>query len=177
MDYMQGIPFRLGDAGPGVLEVQRILTAMGYPIAQADGNFDTATLRSVIAFQSDSSLPVDGIVAVNTWMALQKHAEPRERPQAAESGCEVCASREEAQHAEERPAPHVRPMEMPEVKLIEQGAFFVPTMPLVPWAKPAMQSVEEAVTEVIQPVPEEVVAVMAEAPVVVSSGGWTAVQA
>jgi len=162
MDFMQGIPLRVGDAGPGVLEVQRILSALGYPIGQMDGNFDTATLRAVIAFQSDNSLPIDGIVAVNTWTALQRRAESRERSpelvMEAPKGVEQRASLPpvplvppsvDGQQILPVPPPvqpPIEPMPMPETPLMpeaRQEAFFVPTVPPVAWTQPAALPVLE----------------------------------
>ena len=74
MDY---IPLRMGDSGPGVLDVQQTLAAMGYSVGDLDGEFGTSTLRAVIGFQSDRGLPVDGVVAVNTWLALERHRKAR----------------------------------------------------------------------------------------------------
>ena len=163
MDFMQGIPLRVGDAGPGVLEVQRILSALGYPIGQMDGNFDTGTLRAVIAFQSDNSLPIDGIVAVNTWMALQRHAEPRERPQEEIKGVEQRASLPpmpqtlpEVEGHGILPVP--QPMQSPEAMgepqpmLVEaprspeasQEVFSAPTVPLVAWTQPVASMPEDS---------------------------------
>ncbi|MCL2587911.1 MAG: peptidoglycan-binding protein [Oscillospiraceae bacterium] len=71
MDY---ITLRMGAHGAQVRQVQRMLLELGYQLGKADGKFGVRTHRAVIAFQSASELPVDGIVAANTWMALERHA-------------------------------------------------------------------------------------------------------
>jgi len=71
MDY---IPLRMGASGPQVRQVQRILAHLGYPVGKVDGKFGVRTQRAVIAFQSANELPVDGVVAANTWMALERRA-------------------------------------------------------------------------------------------------------
>ena len=187
MDYR---PLRMGDTGPEVLEVQGMLSALGYAVAQADGNFDTSTLRAVIGFQSDRSLPVDGVVAVNTWTALKKHASPPETPQESGgddmSGCE----RERPPRKEEpallvpleAPSPHMPPMPPQERQVVTQEppsapgalpdlprAFAVPTVPLLVW-KPIR---EESALRVDSPSPEPVMPV--EEPIV-QPRGWTPVQ-
>ncbi|MCL2563531.1 MAG: peptidoglycan-binding protein [Oscillospiraceae bacterium] len=80
MDY---IPLRMGAFGPQVREVQRMLRHLGFPIGEIDGQFGVKTQRMVIAFQSASELPIDGVVAANTWMALEKRVggmEPEPQP-------------------------------------------------------------------------------------------------
>jgi len=74
MDY---IPLRMGTAGPEVQEAQGMLVHLGYPLGKEDGKFGVRTQRAVIAFQSASELPIDGVVAANTWMALKRQAGSR----------------------------------------------------------------------------------------------------
>ena len=69
MDY---IPLRLGDQGPGVRHAQWTLEALGYPPGKIDGSFGPQTLRAVVTFQSDHELPIDGVVAANTWSLMEK---------------------------------------------------------------------------------------------------------
>jgi len=63
----------MGASGPAVRQVQRILARLGYPVGKIDGRFGVRTLRAVVAFQSAHELPVDGVVAANTWMMLERH--------------------------------------------------------------------------------------------------------
>ena len=191
MDYR---PLRMGDAGAEVLEVQRMLSTLGYTVAQEDGNFDTSTLRAVIGFQSDRSLPVDGVVAVNTWTALKKHARPpetlREEPQ--EGGGAPGCERERPPRIEgpalvplEAPVPYMLPTlpkERPAVTQAEAPphapealpdpprAFAVPTVPLIVW-KPIGEAL---VHRVDSPLPEPALPV--EEPIA-QPRGWRPVQA
>jgi len=188
----------MGDARPEVLEVQRMLTDLGYAVAHADGNFDTSTLRAVIGFQSDRSLPVDGVVAVNTWTALKKYAGSHEEPREAQqedgghtSGCE----RETPPRMEgpalaplEAPTPYMLPMPaqkqqavtqveapptMPEPSPAPPRAFAVPTVPLIVW-KAIGEKLVPHTAEPIQPVVEPEIPV---AEPVEELRGWTPVQA
>jgi len=88
---MEYIPLRMGARGSSVLYLQRILAGMDYAVGEMDGIFGVKTLRSVIAFQNAHELPVDGVVATNTWVALERHGghlvelgeievQPAERP-------------------------------------------------------------------------------------------------
>ena len=63
----------LGDRGPVVLRVQRLLTQAGARIV-ADGAFGPATLGAVRAFQANQGLVRDGIVGPRTWAALRRVA-------------------------------------------------------------------------------------------------------
>ena len=137
MDYR---PLRMGDTGPAVLEVQRMLTDLGYTITQMDGAFDGSTLRAVIAFQSDRTLPIDGVVAVNTWMALRKHtgrhAESDEPRHEREEPPSRHATPPAALIPLEAPAPYTMPPlppQTPESLPIEPRAFTVPIVPLIKW--------------------------------------------
>lgn len=62
---------RRGDRGEAVKELQRSLTAAGYPVAQ-DGAFGPATAGAVERFQTESGLGVDGIAGPATLAALAK---------------------------------------------------------------------------------------------------------
>ncbi|TCD11342.1 N-acetylmuramidase domain-containing protein [Oricola cellulosilytica] len=64
-------PLRRGARGAGVLELQRSLTAAGYPLTQ-DGRFGPATARAVERFQRDQGLPADGIAGPATMAALRE---------------------------------------------------------------------------------------------------------
>lgn len=148
MDYR---PLRMGDTGPAVLEVQQMLNDLGYAMAPMDGNFDTSTLRAVIAFQNDKSLPVDGVVAVNTWTALRRRSGRHEAQGETQPKSEESASRQEPPPTAQQLVPleetepympkmpiaehpRVRPMEPPPEPLpIEPRAVTVPIVPLIDW--------------------------------------------
>jgi peptidoglycan hydrolase-like protein with peptidoglycan-binding domain len=66
-----------GSTGPKVMELQRLLTQLGYGslLGQVgiDGKFGTATQNAVKKFQQDNRLqPLDGIVGPRTWGVLCK---------------------------------------------------------------------------------------------------------
>jgi len=114
MDY---IPLRMGASGPAVREVQRMLLHLGYQLGEADGKFGVRTLRAVIAFQSDHELPVDGIVAANTWMALEKRA-----------GGSIGV--EEVQPSPPMAAPRPEPLVPPEPPMTEPPPPPIPPQPI-----------------------------------------------
>ncbi len=58
-----------GSRGKAVADLQRILTALGYPLDD-DGIFGQATERAVKRFQSDRGLPADGLVGPDTRAAI-----------------------------------------------------------------------------------------------------------
>lgn len=62
-------PLRRGAAGEAVRDLQRNLSALGYPLA-ADGMFGEATQKAVRAFQRDHGLAVDGIAGPRTLAAV-----------------------------------------------------------------------------------------------------------
>lgn len=64
-----GPVLRRGDAGETVLDLQRMLTAAGYPLTP-DGRFGPATARAVERFQGDRGLAADGIAGPATMAAL-----------------------------------------------------------------------------------------------------------
>ncbi|WP_370318591.1 N-acetylmuramidase domain-containing protein [Oricola sp.] len=66
-----GDMLRRGDRGEAVKDLQRALTAAGYPIAQ-DGVFGPATAGAVERFQSARGLGADGIAGPATFDALGK---------------------------------------------------------------------------------------------------------
>ena len=66
-----GEMLRRGDRGEAVKDLQRALTAAGYPAAQ-DGAFGPATAGAVERFQVDAGLGVDGIAGPATFEALAK---------------------------------------------------------------------------------------------------------
>lgn len=52
---------RLGDKGPNVLILQRLLNGLGYFVGALDGDFGSRTLAALLAFQADNHLVADGI--------------------------------------------------------------------------------------------------------------------
>lgn len=62
---------RRGDRGEAVTDLQRTLTAAGYPAAQ-DGAFGPATAGAVERFQAAHGLTVDGVAGPATFEALAK---------------------------------------------------------------------------------------------------------
>jgi len=70
---------RKGSKGEAVAELQRSLTALGYPLA-ADGDFGLATTRAVKRFQADRALATDGIVGPKTAAAVQAALASHGRP-------------------------------------------------------------------------------------------------
>ena len=63
---------RKGDKGEKVRELQTLLAAKGYNLGKygIDGDFGSATLSAVKAFQADHGLTADGIAGPLTWAAL-----------------------------------------------------------------------------------------------------------
>ncbi|MGI6588716.1 MAG: peptidoglycan-binding protein [Peptococcia bacterium] len=61
---------RLGDRGPAVRFLQRLLRDKGFYTAPIDGIFDVRTQRAVRRFQRQQGLAVTGVVRILTWRAL-----------------------------------------------------------------------------------------------------------
>lgn len=59
-----------GDQGPSVTELQDVLRSLGYYSGSDTGIYDSLTAGAVLAFQSDRSIPSDGIVGAATKTAL-----------------------------------------------------------------------------------------------------------
>ena len=70
---------RKGNKGEYVTLLQTKLANLGYNIGKSgiDGDFGSATLAAVKAFQKDRGLKVDGVVGQKTWEALMNTAEPQ----------------------------------------------------------------------------------------------------
>ena len=72
-DYPQSHDYptvRSGSRGSFVSELQGLLAKVGYFTGRKDGIFGPRTRAAVMAFQSDNSLGVDGVVGPVTWSAL-----------------------------------------------------------------------------------------------------------
>jgi len=70
-----GIPVKMpilsqGCAGDAVAAVQELLSIDMYYGGVVDGRFGPKTHQAVQRFQSDYTLPVDGVVDASTWQAL-----------------------------------------------------------------------------------------------------------
>lgn len=70
-----GLPLRQGARGEDVRELQEYINAIAsvipeVPSVTADGAYGPATTAAVEAFQAFYGLPVDGIVALDTWYAI-----------------------------------------------------------------------------------------------------------
>ena len=59
-----------GDQGSDVAEIQSQLSSLGYYGGNIDGDFGSATMMAVKAFQRDRGLEVDGVVGAQTYRAL-----------------------------------------------------------------------------------------------------------
>lgn len=178
---MEYIPLRIGATGPAVRYLQRRLLQLGYPVGKADGKFGAKTLRGVLAFQSAHELPVDGVVATNTWTALERHGGQLETAEKTEP---MPLPLPEAPEATSPPPPPTTQAAPPEQQ--SRPAAPVPTVPLVEWQPmPPPETVRvwnpaPARTEA-EPVPPWVVNHTHQAPPVPgaqasSAGKWTPVK-
>lgn len=61
---------RLSSSGSFVLELQALLTLLGYYNSPIDGNYQTGTEAAVRTFQQDAGLNSDGVVGPETWAKL-----------------------------------------------------------------------------------------------------------
>lgn len=68
-----------GDEGQEVLNIQKRLVELHYPISKLDGEFGEATENAVKKFQSDMGLEVDGVVGPGTYKLLMKKEMPVSR--------------------------------------------------------------------------------------------------
>lgn len=62
--------FRVGDAGPAVIEIRAILHQLGLLAETGGAPFDEAVAEAVRCFQQVRGLTVDGLVGPETWRAL-----------------------------------------------------------------------------------------------------------
>ena len=70
-----------GSRGDRVTQLQRDLTALGYPLT-ADGIFGKATEAAVRAFQKSQKLAVDGVYGVASQAAVKKALDAKKKPAA-----------------------------------------------------------------------------------------------
>lgn len=63
-----------GSTGEAVLEVQRLLSTLGFEPGSADGEFGPLTEAAVGAFQRGQGLVDDGVIGDATWAALDTAA-------------------------------------------------------------------------------------------------------
>jgi len=86
---------RYGNSGEDVAFVQRRLMELGYLAGAADGQFGTATLAAVKAFQKANGLTVDGVAGTKTYgvmfsdAAIRAEATPTPSPTPEEQEPEV----------------------------------------------------------------------------------------
>lgn len=64
-----GKAFRVGNQGQSVIDIQRRLTTLGWPLTD-DGKFGNLTKSAVVSFQRTKGLVDDGVVGRNTWAEL-----------------------------------------------------------------------------------------------------------
>ncbi len=69
-------PFRLGDQGTEIAEIQAALANQGYDVA-ADGDFGPATEAAIKTFQQANGLDSDGLVGDMTYQALLGRSMPQ----------------------------------------------------------------------------------------------------
>src|SRR6266850_7878803 len=88
--HVMPVTLHVGDEGPRVQELQRLLGERGYTVG-VDGEFGPRTESAVRAFQSQNldrrgePLKVDGAVGSLTWWSLT-HAKPTPAPQLVDFG-------------------------------------------------------------------------------------------
>jgi hypothetical protein len=62
---------RRGSRGPAVVELQEILSMVGFDCGTVDGVFGTKTYNALVLFQTEWKLDPDGICGPKTWAALE----------------------------------------------------------------------------------------------------------
>jgi lipoprotein-anchoring transpeptidase ErfK/SrfK len=70
---------RLGDAGAAVKRVQQRLSALGYWLGPADGEYGDLTRQAVMALQKAAGISRDGIYGPASRRALDAETRPRAR--------------------------------------------------------------------------------------------------
>lgn len=75
---------RRGDKGPAVVELQKQLLALGWPLPKygADGDFGAETEHAVRLLQTAARITVDGIVGPQTRAAIAQGVRPAPKPAA-----------------------------------------------------------------------------------------------
>lgn len=73
--------FERGDQGQEVLDIQKRLVELNYPVSSLDGDFGGETETAIKKFQADKGLEVDGIIGNATYMALMNKEMPVNRAQ------------------------------------------------------------------------------------------------
>lgn len=82
---------RAGSKGAFVLDLQDQLHRLGYHLGKRDGHFGDITRASVVAFQADNGMVIDGVVGARTWAALET-ARPRPKRDITEKDLEASGS-------------------------------------------------------------------------------------
>lgn len=71
--------FERGDQGQEVLDIQKRLVELNYPVSSLDGDFGGETENAIKKFQADKGLAVDGVIGQATYMALMNKDLPVNR--------------------------------------------------------------------------------------------------
>ena len=71
--------FERGDQGQEILDIQKRLVELSYPVSSLDGDFGGETESAVKKFQADKGLEVDGVIGEATYKALMNKALPVNR--------------------------------------------------------------------------------------------------
>lgn len=85
------VTLKQGSTGPAVSELQQRLKTLGLYSGSIDGVFGSATKASVIKFQQNNAVAVDGVVGEETESAIQREIWVSQRPtlQEGSKGSEV----------------------------------------------------------------------------------------
>lgn len=74
--------FSSGDEGQEVLDIQKRLVELNYPVSSLTGFYGSETELAVKAFQRDNGLVADGIVGAQTFRAIMNKEMPVNRAEA-----------------------------------------------------------------------------------------------
>lgn len=74
--------FSRGDEGQDVLDIQKRLVELNYPVSSLDGFFGEETTTAVKLFQTDKGMAADGIVGPATFRAMMNKDMPVNRAEA-----------------------------------------------------------------------------------------------